>query len=97
MSIVGKVLTLFLGNKEERDLKEINPYVGKIQQESALVASLSNDGLRERTAELKREVRESIAEEEKEIAGLRAKAESEIAADHGGRGYSAKTFFGNAA
>lgn len=77
MSIVGKVLTLFLGNKEERDLKEINPYVGKIQQESALVASLSNDGLRERTAELKREVRESIAEEEKEIAGLRAKAESE--------------------
>jgi preprotein translocase subunit SecA len=51
--------------------------VGKIQQESALVASLSNDGLRERTAELKREVRESIAEEEKEIAGLRAKAESE--------------------
>ncbi len=77
MSIVGKVLTLFLGNKEERDLKEINPYVGKIQQESALVASLSNDALRNRTAELKKEVRESIAEEEKEIADLRAKAENE--------------------
>ncbi|MCU0458649.1 MAG: preprotein translocase subunit SecA [Bacteroidales bacterium] len=77
MSIIGKVLTLFLGNKEERDLKEINPYVGKIQQESALVESLSNDELRVRTAELKKEVRDSIAEEEKEIAGLRAKAENE--------------------
>ena len=30
MSIVNKVLTMFLGNKEERDLKEINPFVGKI-------------------------------------------------------------------
>ncbi len=77
MSIVGKVLTLFLGNKEERDLKEINPYVGKIQQESALVVLLSNDELRDRTAELKKEVRASIAEEEKEIADLRASAENE--------------------
>jgi len=77
MSIVGKVLTLFLGNKEERDLKEINPYVGKIQQESAQIVSLSNDALRERTAQLRQEVRESIAAEEKEIADLRSKAENE--------------------
>jgi hypothetical protein len=27
MSIINKVLSLFLGNKEERDLKEINPFV----------------------------------------------------------------------
>jgi preprotein translocase subunit SecA len=77
MSIVGKVLTLFLGNKEERDLKEINPYVGKIQQESAQIVSLSNDALRERTAQLRQEVRESVAAEEKEIADLRSKAENE--------------------
>ncbi len=77
MSIINKVLGLFLGNKEERDLKEINPFVGKILKESELVMSLSNDALRERTAELKQEVRESIAEEDKQIAGLRTEAERE--------------------
>jgi len=77
MSIVNKVLTLFLGNKEERDLKDINPFVGKILKESELVTSLSNDELRERTAELRREIREAIAEEEKEITGLRTEAEKE--------------------
>jgi preprotein translocase subunit SecA len=59
MSIVNKVLTMFLGNKEERDLKEINPFVGKILKESELVSPLTNDQLRDRTAELKKEIRES--------------------------------------
>ncbi len=77
MSIVSKVLTLFLGNKEERDLKEINPFVEKIQKETPLLTSLSNDALRDRTAELKREIREHISAEEKEIAELRASAENE--------------------
>ena len=33
MSIINNVLGLFLGNKYERDLKEINPYVEKIHEE----------------------------------------------------------------
>ena len=37
MSIVSKVLTFFLGDKEERDLKEIEPYVGKIKSEQQLI------------------------------------------------------------
>jgi preprotein translocase subunit SecA len=77
MSIVSKVLTLFLGNKEERDLKEINPFVEKIQKETPLLTSLSNDALREKTAELKRGIREHISAEEHEIAELRASAENE--------------------
>ena len=47
MSIISKVLTLFLGNKEERDLKEINPFVEKIQKETPLLTSLSYDALRD--------------------------------------------------
>jgi len=77
MSIVSKVLGVFLGNKEERDLKEIDPFVGKIGKESALVTSLSNDALRERTAQLKQELREFIAEENKQILDIRAEAENE--------------------
>ncbi|MGB3923120.1 MAG: hypothetical protein WBL00_04210, partial [Bacteroidales bacterium] len=77
MSIINKVLSLFLGNKEERDLKEINPFVDKIRKESALISALSNDALRDRTAALKQEIQDHIAAEEKEIADLRAEAENE--------------------
>jgi preprotein translocase subunit SecA len=77
MSIVSKVLTFFLGNKEVRDLKEINPYVDKINRESALIAPLSNDALRDRTAELRKEIHEHIAEEERQIADIKARAEAE--------------------
>ncbi len=77
MSFVSKVLTVFLGDKEARDLKEINPFVGKIKSETALITSLSNDALRDRTAALKQEIRESVSAEEQEIRDLRAKAEKE--------------------
>ena len=63
MSFVSKVLTVFLGDKEARDLKEIDPFVGKIKSETALITSLSNDALRDRTAALKKEIRESVAAE----------------------------------
>ncbi|MCU0377019.1 MAG: preprotein translocase subunit SecA [Bacteroidales bacterium] len=77
MSIVSKVLTFFLGDKVERDIKEIDPYVGKIKSEFSLLTSLSNDALRDRTAALKKEIIESVADEEKEIRDLRATAEKE--------------------
>lgn len=77
MSIVNKVLGLFLGNKYERDMKEIEPYVGKIQKESALVQSLTNDQLRDKTAELKNDIRKGIADDEAEINQLKGKAEKE--------------------
>jgi preprotein translocase subunit SecA len=77
MSIVSKVLTFFLGDKVERDIKEIDPYVGKIKSEFSQLSSLSNDALRERTATLKKEIIDSVAGDEKEIRDLRAAAEKE--------------------
>ena len=77
MSFVSKVLTVFLGDKEARDLKEINPFVGKIKSETELITSLSNDALRDRTAALKKEIRESVAAEEQEIRDLKVAAEKE--------------------
>ena len=49
MSIVNKILGLFLGNKYERDLKEINPYVEKVRIEFEKLQGLSNDQLRDKT------------------------------------------------
>ncbi|MCU0366330.1 MAG: hypothetical protein MUC30_03830, partial [Bacteroidales bacterium] len=74
MSIVSKVLTFFLGDKVERDIKEIEPYVGKIKSEFSQLSSLSNDDLRDRTAALKKEIIDSVAGDEKEIRDLRATA-----------------------
>jgi preprotein translocase subunit SecA len=77
MSFVNKILSFFLGNKEVRDLKEINPFVAKIGKESDLVTSLSNDALRDKTAQLKQVIRDFIAEEEKQVIEIRATAEKE--------------------
>ena len=67
MSVINKVLGLFLGNKYERDIKEIDPVVEEVHVEFAKLSGLSNDELRDRTVELKKEILEGIKEEEKHI------------------------------
>jgi preprotein translocase subunit SecA len=77
MSIINNVLGLFLGNKYERDIKEINPFVEKIHLEFEKLKNLSNDGLREKTDELRKEILGSIEVDENEIRTLRENAEKE--------------------
>jgi len=77
MSIITKVLGLFLGNKYERDMKEINPYVEQVHMEFEKLGNLSNDQLRDRTLEIKKAVRGYIEEDEQEIISLKARAEAE--------------------
>lgn len=77
MSIVNKILGLFLGNKYERDLKEINPYVEKIRIEFEKLQGLSNDQLRDKTLEIKNRITEYISEDEAEIVKLRDQADKE--------------------
>ncbi len=77
MSIINNVLGLFLGNKYERDLKEINPYIDKIHIEFEKIQGLSNDELRDKTEELRREILNSVEGDENEIKSLREKSETE--------------------
>lgn len=77
MSIVTKVLGLFLGNKYDRDIKEISPYVEATLKEYDKLQGLSNDELRNLTDELKKEILGEIAEEENAIATLKSEAETE--------------------
>jgi preprotein translocase subunit SecA len=77
MSIINNVLGIFLGNKYERDLKEINPYVDKIKEEFNKLANISNDNLRDKTDELRKEILGSVESLEEEIKSLRLKAEKE--------------------
>jgi preprotein translocase subunit SecA len=75
MSIINSVLGLFLGNKYERDIKEISPYVEKIHVEFEKVKSLSNDELREVAEKMRADIRGSVKADEDEIIALKEKAE----------------------
>jgi preprotein translocase subunit SecA len=77
MDIINKILGLFLGNKYERDIKEITPYKVEILQEYAKLQNLSNDQLRDLTTVIKQEILGEIEPDEKEIKSLKDKAESE--------------------
>jgi preprotein translocase subunit SecA len=77
MSIINSVLGIFLGNKYERDLKEINPYVEKIHIEYNKLDGLSNDNLRDLTDELRKEILSSVEGYENEIKLNRKKADEE--------------------
>lgn len=77
MDIVNKVLGLFLGNKYERDIKEITPYVNETLKEYAKLSNVSNDDLRDLTEELRKEIHDHISPEEKEIKSLKERAEKE--------------------
>lgn len=77
MSIINKVLGLFLGNKYERDIKEIMPFVEETKLEYEKLANLTNDELRDKTVELKKEVLSEIEDEEKSILSLKGEAEAE--------------------
>jgi len=62
----------FLGNKSQRDIKAIEPQVSKALEAYETIKMLSNDGLREKTVEFKRRIREHISAKEEEIQNLKA-------------------------
>ncbi len=70
--ILGKLF----GNKAQRDLKEIMPYVDKIKVAYEKTDKLSNDELREKTLELKKIIKEHAAKEQARIVELKDKIES---------------------
>ena len=72
---VGKIIGKFVGNKAERDMREVTPFVEKIQHSYEELQGLSNDQLRERSAALKKRVADYVAEEKATLEALKAKAE----------------------
>ncbi|MCY1722371.1 preprotein translocase subunit SecA [Prolixibacteraceae bacterium Z1-6] len=75
MAFVSKLLGKILGNKSERDIKEVSPIVEKIKEEYDRIIKLSNDGLREESEKLKKIIDDHIKPEKDEIAALKIKAE----------------------
>jgi preprotein translocase subunit SecA len=75
MAFVSKILGKFLGNKSDRDIKEITPILENIKKEYTRITQLSNDELRAEAEKLKQTIKDRIKPEEQEIEDLKAKAE----------------------
>ncbi|MBN1984687.1 MAG: preprotein translocase subunit SecA, partial [Prolixibacteraceae bacterium] len=75
MAFVTKVLGKILGNKSERDIRDISPIVEQIKTEYERISKLSNDELRKESDKLKQIINERIKPEEDEIASLKEQVE----------------------
>jgi preprotein translocase subunit SecA len=69
------IMTKLFGNKAQRDIKAIRPFVEKINKIYPEMAALSNDELRAKTQELKQEIQDSAADLRKEIDEIKAQIE----------------------
>ncbi|MDE7397760.1 MAG: preprotein translocase subunit SecA, partial [Muribaculum sp.] len=72
MSVLS-ILSKFFGNKSQRDLKEIQPIVDKINQLGPDMKPLSNDELRGVISDVKSRLAESVRPDEEAIASIKAK------------------------
>ncbi|WP_455638578.1 preprotein translocase subunit SecA [Parabacteroides sp.] len=67
----NEVMTKLFGNKSQRDLKEITPYVDKIKAVYPSIQQLSNDELRAKTDEIKQRIQDYVAAERAQVEELR--------------------------
>ncbi|MDD4431233.1 MAG: preprotein translocase subunit SecA [Bacteroidales bacterium] len=70
------ILTKLFGNKSQRDLKEINPFVEKIKAAYPPIEALSNDELRNLSYEIRNNIQASISGERAEIARIKEEIET---------------------
>ena len=69
-------LSKIFGNKSQRDLLAIQPYVDKIKAVYPNVEKLDNDGLRALSLDLQKRIEAHVAQQKQHIADLRASIEA---------------------
>ncbi len=72
----NKILKSLFGDKSTRDMKLIQPFVEKVKAVSPQVEKLNNDGLRQRTADIRQQVQGSAQEQKARIDTLKATIEN---------------------
>ncbi len=76
MSLINSILKAFVGDKSQKDVKALQSTVAKIKSIESTLSGLSNDELRQKTADFKARIREARAEKDARIAQLKAEAET---------------------
>jgi len=67
----NEILSKVFGNKSQRDMKEISPYVERIKEAYPAIKELNNDELRNKTLEKRAGIQNSVTEERNRIAELK--------------------------
>jgi len=70
-------LSKLFGNKSQRDLKEVQPFLDATLEVYPSIQALDNDALRAKTVEFKDRIHAAIEKEETELAALRKRVEEE--------------------
>ncbi|NDV67553.1 preprotein translocase subunit SecA [Dysgonomonas sp. 25] len=70
------ILSKLFGNKSQRDLKEINPYVDKTKAAYDEIKQLSHDELRARTIAIRQQIQDYVVAEKNKIAELKSGIEA---------------------
>lgn len=73
MSILNSIIKMFVGDKQQKDLKLLQPIVEKVKMYEDQLASLSHDELRAKTVEFKQKLQEATAPFDNQIAELETK------------------------
>ncbi len=71
----NEFMTSLFGNKSQRDLKEITPFVEKVKAIYPKIEKLSHDELRGRTEAIKQQIRDYVADERAQVEELRKSIE----------------------
>ena len=73
---INEYLTKLFGNKSQRDLKEITPWVDKVKAVYPSIQALSNDELRARVDVIKQRIQDAVADEKAKVNELRGSIET---------------------
>ncbi len=74
---INSFLSKIFGNKAQRDMREIRPYVEKVRGFAPEMERLSNDELRDKTQSIRLKVRNYVATEVARIAELKSQIEGQ--------------------
>ncbi|MCZ2458041.1 MAG: preprotein translocase subunit SecA [Chitinophagales bacterium] len=74
--MAGILAKIFGGNKSEKDVKKISPYIVKINEYFKSYQSLSNDELRGKTQEFRQRIKEHLSKIDGQIVSKNEEAES---------------------
>ncbi len=72
-----KIFSKLFGTKAARDLKELTPYIGRVNAEFEQLATISHDELRQRATDLRDYIAEQLKPIDDQVVTLRQQAEEE--------------------
>jgi preprotein translocase subunit SecA len=81
MSFINSILKAFVGDKSQKDVKALQPYLSKIKTFEAALSSLSHDELRAKTAEFKKRIQAARQDKDDKIAALKIEVEQKVDID----------------